>query len=94
MTVSPLSGAQQILAALSCVGGIFVIYCVARWPQLRSFAYRLVAMLVLAQVLGAAVHLLPEAQSGDLLCFIQAYDMTRNTCMIYDIDNDDCNGVI
>jgi hypothetical protein len=72
VSVTVLSGTQQILAATSCVGGIFVIYCVARWQQLRSFAYRLVAMLVVAQVMGAAVHLLPEAQSGDFLCYIQA----------------------
>jgi hypothetical protein len=62
-----------LVAALSLTGGIFVLYSVLRWSELRSFAYRLVSMLVLAQVIGAAVHLLPEAQSGEPLCYAQAY---------------------
>lgn len=70
--ITLLTGAQQVLAALSLTGGLFVLYSVIRWSELRSFAYRCVSMLVLAQVIGSAVHLLPEADEGDPLCYTQA----------------------
>lgn len=71
-----LSLFSKILSGISLAALLFILFCVLRWANIKSFATELIFVLIIQEIFVSVGYILPtdvENQKVNALCYVQSF---------------------